>query len=219
METNSEDITEPQEVAPQVEEISRSTALRQAVIAVNDQRFPLLEMESSDCSVPLSADDEDALSLMNDVMEELNDEAAGLAAVQIGYPKRIFILRKDGENVAYINPSIVAVSSSAKKDFEACLSIPGGVVRTARPKWVTLQFINIDGRVETETFSGFWARAVMHEMDHLNGTLIVKYLEKEISKRVNTTSFGMKVTPAKINQIARRRAKNRRAKMARRTNR
>ena len=207
------------ETVPEVPAVTREDALRMAIIRVNDQRFPLLEMESSDCSLPLTSEDEDALMLMNDVLDELDDEAAGLAAVQVGYPKRMFVLRKNGENAAYINPIVIRSSTRMKNDFEACLSIPGGVVRTKRPKSVTLQYVDIDGSVQTETFTGFWARAVMHEMDHLNGKLILKHLEQQLSKHVPRTDFGMKLTPQKSKQIAQRRAKNRQAKAARRLNR
>jgi peptide deformylase len=175
---------------------------RNPIITPGDpERFPLLEMASQPCQIPITSADEQAIVDMDTILDVLDDEAAGIAAVQIGFPHRIFLLRngtdEDGNatNNVYINPTIVSKSRKTKRGGEACLSLPGMSATFSRPKSVTLQFVDLDGEVQTETFDGFWARAVMHEMDHLNGTLITRHLEEQIAKQPRRTSFGMKVTP------------------------
>jgi len=175
-------------------------------------RFPILEAESQPVSVPISALDLEHIERMDATLRELEDGAAGLAAVQIGYPKRIFLLRENGENRVFINPIIVSRSRETRKRPEACLSLPGLVVQTARPKSITIDYVDLEGNEHTETFTGFWAQAVSHEMDHLNGKLITKHLEAQYARTDPRTKFGMKMTAQKKKQIAKRRAKRKRAK-------
>lgn len=198
---------------------SEPRAIRNPIITPGDQeRWPLLEMSSQLCGIPLTEGDRDAIIEMDDILNTLGDEAAGLAAIQIGYPKRIFLLRNgsDNDNNVYINPSVLAISKEMKLDGEGCLSLPGMGGFFKRPKKVTLQYFDLDGKQQTETFSGFWARAVMHEMDHLDGRLITRHMEEKLSKEPRKTSFGMKITPTKIKQIQDRRDKKKRARKARR---
>lgn len=183
------------------------------------ERWPLLEAVSQPCSLPVNDTDAAMIGKMDAVLDVLGDTAAGLAAVQIGYPKRIFLLRENGVNRAFINPVVVSQSQEMKKDGEACLSLPGFGAVFKRPKRVELQYHELDGTVKREVFEGFWARAICHEMDHLNGVLITHHLEKEVAKQVRQTKFGMKLTPHRCKVIADRRARNKRAKASRRANR
>lgn len=186
------------------------------------ERFPLLEMPSAACQIPISSADEQAIVQMDAILDELDTEAAGLAAVQIGFPHRIFLLRNgfDSEtdkvyNNAYINPEILSVSKAIKADGEACLSLPGMGARIKRPKSVTLGYFDLSGVWQTETFDGFWARAVMHEMDHLNGMMITHHLEDQLGNHVRRSSFGMKLTPHRQTVINKRRSKKRNARKQR----
>lgn len=207
--------------APQTAEATK--ARQNPIITPADpERWPLLEMESQVCSLPLSETDEEAIALMDALLNGLGDEAAGLAAVQIGYPRRIFLLRNgknaagEPENNAYINPVLIYQSKETKNDSEACLSLPHMAGRFHRPKSVTLKYMDISGEFHQQTFTGFWARAVMHEMDHLDGRLIVEHMEREVAKRPQRTKFGMLITPHREKVIAARRAKKRRARMTKR---
>jgi len=179
---------------------------------LDNDRFPILEAESQPVSVPISALDLEHIERMDVTLRDLEDGAAGLAAVQIGYPKRIFLLRKDGENRVFINPTVIARSKETRKRPEACLSLPGLVVQTTRPKSVTLKYFDLEGAEHTETFAGFWAQAVAHEMDHLNGTLLTRHLEAQYAKTDTRTKFGMKMNAHRTKAIAKRRAKNKRSK-------
>jgi len=189
------------------------------------ERWPLLEMASQPCQIPITAADEQAIIDMDAILDALDEEAAGLAAVQIGFPHRIFLLRngtnEEGNptNNVYVNPNVVAKSKAITKDGEACLSLPGMGALVPRPKSVTLQYFDLDGNVQEETFTGFWARAVMHEMDHLDGQLISKYIEEQMSKQPSRTKFGMRITPHRTKVIAQRRAKNKCARASRKNNR
>lgn len=196
------------------------TEQHKIITFLDQERWPLLEMESMICSMPLNSDDEQVIAYMDQILNDLNDQAAGLAAIQVGYPRRIFMLRNGRDlngnifNNVYINPVLTNISRTKKLDVEACLSIPGMQTAFPRPKSVTLQYQNISGDIVTEEFVGFWARAVMHEMDHLNGVLITKHAN--LVERENRTSFGMVLSPHRLKVIERRRAKKKRAKLARR---
>jgi peptide deformylase len=190
------------------------------IITTSDpERWPLLEVPSQECGFPLNDTDAAIIAQMDSLLEDLGDTAAGLAAVQIGYPKRIFLLSEKNGNRVFINPVVIRQSKKQNRDGEACLSLPGMGAYFKRPKSITIEYRNLDGALQTETFNGFWARAICHEMDHLNGVLITQYLEQEMSVKVRRTTFGMALTPHRRKVIAARRARNKRAKAARRANR
>jgi peptide deformylase len=179
---------------------------------MDHDRFPILEAESQQVSVPISDLDIEHIERMDAILRELEEGAVGLAAVQIGYPKRIFLLRESGENRVFINPEIVGASRETRKRPEACLSLPGLVIRTARPKSLTLKYVDLEGEEHTEIFKGFWSQAVSHEMDHLNGVLLTKHMEAQYVSSDPRTKFGMKLSPSKRKDIAKRRAKRKRLK-------
>lgn len=182
-------------------------------------RFPILEAESQICSLPADGSDIEAIEKMDAILSQLGDQAAGLAAVQIGYPKRIFLLRRNGENQVFINPVLLSKSKETKRRKEACLSLPGLAVTIPRPKQLTLKYYDLHGESHEEDFRGFWAQCVSHEMDHLNGQLISSHLQAEFETVVPRTKFGMKLDAAAKKRIAKRRQKNKRARKARRISR
>lgn len=93
----------------------------------------------------------------------------GLAAIQIGIPKRVAIVRLPGTSVDLWNPKIVEVYGEQVLFPEGCLSLPGLCKTVARRKGVIVK--NGDGR--TLSFEGFDAIVVQHEIDHMNGVVIV----------------------------------------------
>lgn len=190
------------------------------IITHNDQeRFSILEAMSQDCGIPITETDLSHIEHMDVMLTQLGDGAAGLAAVQIGYPKRIFLLRQDDANRAFINPQVIAHSAEMRRRPEACLSLPGLVVRTERPKELTLKYFDLEGNEHTEKFAGFWAQAVCHEMSHLDGHLLSHELQNQFDKQARRTSFGMKITEQKTKQINSRRCKNKIARKNRKKNR
>lgn len=173
----------------------------------NQEKFSLLMTPSRDCTFPLSDGDHVIIAEMERLLENLGAEAAGLAACQIGYAKKIFALNFDGKIKFYINPHIISKSERKKKVKEACLSLPGQGFQIKRPLSVELEYTTVDGKNIREIFDNFWAQAVCHEMDHLDGKLISMNQEVPYSYRVPRTSFGMKLTPQKLKQIRKRRKK------------
>lgn len=193
--------------------VEETPQIANPIITPTDQeRWPLLEVASQPCSIPVNDTDAAVIGKMDAVLDMLGDTAAGLAAVQVGYPKRIFLLRENGVNRVFINPVIISQSREQKKDGEACLSLPGFNAVFKRPKSVTLQYHELDSEVKLEVFEGFWARAVMHEMNHLDGILITRHMEDVANRQPKRTKFKMVLDTAAKNRIAKRRAKKKFAK-------
>ena len=114
---------------------------------------------------------------MADTMYE--NDGAGLAAPQVGILKRICVVDADGTLYELVNPEIVS-REGEQEGPEGCLSVPGraGVVR--RPMKVTVKAQNAKGEPFEVTGEGFLARALCHEIDHLDGVLYVDIMEHEI---------------------------------------
>ena len=108
-------------------------------------------------------------------MIKLMYEVRGLAlsAIQIGVPQRMFVMRGtvDKGDFICINPRIVRFSDEVITLEEACLSFPGVIIKVKRPRHIRMRFTVPDGNIITQRFTGMTARAVQHEMDHLNGEL------------------------------------------------
>ncbi len=109
------------------------------------------------------------------VMEE--KEGIGLAAPQVGEPKRVIVLHlPDEDEVVLINPVIVSKVGKCI-DVEGCLSLPGVEVEVPRAEEVVVEGMDLDGNMLKLEKNGLWARALQHEVDHLNGRLIIDYLK------------------------------------------
>ncbi len=121
----------------------------------------------------------DATALARDMLDTMYAAPGrGLAAPQVGVTERLFVMDatwKEGvpDPRVFVNPQIVAREGEQVNE-EGCLSIPGVPWRVARPARVTLVFDGSGGR-RSESFEGFAAACVCHEMDHLDGVLIVDH--------------------------------------------
>ena len=107
------------------------------------------------------------------------EEGIGLAAVQVGRPLRVFVtkVRDDRERV-YVNPEIVETSIEENTAEEGCLSIPDTRADITRPARVSVQATNLKGRTYRLNAQGLLARAIQHELDHLNGRLFIDHLDE-----------------------------------------
>ena len=106
---------------------------------------------------------------MFDTMYEAN--GVGLAAPQVGILRRICVIDiREGDPVVLINPEIVE-SSGEQTDEEGCLSIPGKVAEVTRANYVKVSSLDMDMNPVTYEGEGLLARAMQHEMDHLDGIL------------------------------------------------
>lgn len=123
-----------------------------------------------------------ALGILVDAMFETMEEAdgVGLAAPQVGVSQRLFVIDvRDGKQWTFINPEIIATSEECESAEEGCLSIPGVFSDVSRAARVTVQAQNLQGKPFTVEAEGLFARAIQHELDHLNGVLFIDRLDKE----------------------------------------
>ncbi|MEX0338513.1 MAG: peptide deformylase [Arenibacterium sp.] len=106
----------------------------------------------------------------------------GLAAPQVGVLSRLIVLdcvKEDGEAprpLIMFNPEIISSSDEVSVYEEGCLSIPEQYAEVTRPSAVEVQWMDQNGKAQSETFDGLWATCVQHEIDHLNGRLFIDYL-------------------------------------------
>lgn len=100
----------------------------------------------------------------------------GLAAIQLGLPKRILVGEADGKEFILINPEITEISKKEALFDEGCLSFPIQSYKIKRPSEISVLFQNTDGNKVEKNFSGLAARIIQHEIDHLNGVTILDKL-------------------------------------------
>ena len=106
-------------------------------------------------------------------------EGIGLAAVQVGSLLRVFITKvEDDRERVYINPEIVETSIEQHTAEEGCLSVPSVRADVTRPARVSVQATGLNGRVFRLNAQGLLARAIQHELDHLNGRLFIDCLDE-----------------------------------------
>jgi peptide deformylase len=103
----------------------------------------------------------------------LRAHGAGLAAPQIGISKRIIVLDVDGEFHVLINPELIETSDEVEESIEGCLSVPGVDAAVARATRAVVEGTTLDGETVRIEGRGLLARAIQHEIDHLNGSLFL----------------------------------------------
>lgn len=114
------------------------------------------------------------LTLLDDMLETMHEaDGCGLAAPQVGILRRIAIVEVEaGKPIELINPKIIAFAGE-QEEQEGCLSIPGKWGITKRPKHVTVRAMNRKGEWFEVSGSDLLARALCHEIDHLDGKLFI----------------------------------------------
>lgn len=110
---------------------------------------------------------------LTETMLESDPEGVGLAAPQVGVSKRIFIAQTDSGPAVFINPKIVKKSIKIEKAEEGCLSLPKVWLNVKRARSVEFESIDINGKKMKTKAEGIFARILQHEIDHLNGILII----------------------------------------------
>ena len=123
------------------------------------------------------------ITLLDDMIETMRDaDGCGLAAPQVGILRRIAVVEvEEGKVIELINPKIIA-RAGEQQEQEGCLSIPGRWGITKRPMHVTVRAMNRHGETFTVSGSELLARALCHEIDHLDGKLFIDKLVKEVKE-------------------------------------
>lgn len=141
---------------------------------------PLLRQVSK----PIERVDADLQRLADDMLETMYDAPGiGLAAIQIGVPRRMLVIdvSREGEEkqpLVFVNPEVVASTDERSVYEEGCLSIPDYYAEVERPATVTVKYLDRDGKEQTVQADGLLATCLQHEMDHLNGVLFIDHLSR-----------------------------------------
>jgi len=136
---------------------------------------------------PVTSVDADIKQLIDDMLETMyGAQGVGLAAPQVDHHIQLVVIDvSEGRStpIAFINPEIVAAEGEQEGE-EGCLSLPGVFEPVTRAAAVTVRYLDGDGNEQEGHFEGLAARAVQHELDHLEGKLFVDYLSKLKRSRV-----------------------------------
>ena len=134
-------------------------------------------------SEPVERVGKEERELMDDMLETMYAaNGIGLAAIQIGVPKRIIVMDigKDGKKDPryFVNPVIKNKDNSKSTYEEGCLSVPNQFAEIDRPSKCDVEYLDYDGEKKILKAEGLLATCIQHEMDHLEGILFIDYLSK-----------------------------------------
>ena len=122
--------------------------------------------------------------LIKDLFETMyHNKGIGLAAIQVGIPKRIIVLdvskdEKKKDPLCFINPIIKKQSDEKSVYEEGCLSLPDTFIEIERPKICEVEYIDINGEKKILKCDGLLSTCLQHEINHLDGKLIIDHLSK-----------------------------------------
>ena len=151
-------------------------AIREIIVVPN----PLLKQVSE----PVGQVDDALRALMDDMLETMYAAPGiGLAAIQVGVPKRVIVmdLAREGEPKEprfFVDPEILWRSEETAPYEEGCLSVPEIYEQVERPARVKLRYLNYRGEAVEEDAEGLFAVCIQHEMDHLQGVLFIDHLSR-----------------------------------------
>ena len=154
--------------------------------------LPILEVPDprlKTVSTPVTVFDADLKRLVADMIETMYAaNGIGLAAIQVGVPKRLLVIDlqeeedDDGKPVraprVFVNPEILDPSEDLSLYNEGCLSVPEQFVEVERPATIRARWQDLDGTAHEEAMDGLMATCLQHEMDHLEGILFIDHLSR-----------------------------------------
>ena len=111
--------------------------------------------------------------------------SAAMAAPQLGYNKRIIVVREDMSNkdnanfVPLINPVVIKTEGKIIEDYEGCLSVPSVYGKVGRPYTARIKAVTENGEEVRLKATGFLARTLLHEIDHLDGVLFIDHIKDQ----------------------------------------
>lgn len=159
-----------------------------ALLRIYETPDPMLRQ----ISTPVESVDDELRALIADMFETMYEAPGiGLAAVQVGVPKRLLVMDlqepadPDDENSppvkqprVFINPEILETSATAMPYTEGCLSVPDQYAEVMRPDHIRARWLDENGQQHEEQLDGLLAICLQHEMDHLEGILFIDHLSK-----------------------------------------
>ena len=154
-------------------------------------------------SAPVERVDDELRRLADDMLETMYAApGVGLAAVQVAVPRRLIVIdasEEEGvrEPIVLINPEIISLGEDRNIHEEGCLSIPDVRIEVERPASLELRFLDREGQQKQIQAEGFLATVIQHEMDHLDGRMIIDFLSRlkreMIVRRFKKQAKGEKV--------------------------
>ncbi len=141
-------------------------------------------------SKPVEKVDDALRALMDDMLETMYDAPGiGLAAIQIGVPKRVIVMDLAGKDEEpepryFVNPEILDPSEEMQAYEEGCLSVPDYFDEVERPARCRVKYLDYNGESQVLDAEGMLAICIQHEMDHLEGVLFIDYLSRLKRERV-----------------------------------
>ena len=144
-----------------------------AVLRLHLLGSPVLRERSRE----VAAVDDEVRAFVDQMFETMDaNKGVGLAANQVGKALRVAVIDADEKRITLINPRITAASDEKEAEEEGCLSIPDVFAEVTRPARVTMEALDRDGKPYTLEAEGLLARAIQHEIDHLDGVLFLDHL-------------------------------------------
>ena len=154
-------------------------------------------------SKPVNSVGKEEQKLMDDMLETMYAaNGIGLAAIQIGIPKRIIVIDLNRDEIQkkpmyFVNPLIKNKDPQNATYEEGCLSVPNQFAEVDRPSKCEIEYLDYDGEKKLLKADGLLATCIQHEMDHLEGILFIDYLSKlkksmiikKLSKKKSTTTI------------------------------
>jgi peptide deformylase len=135
-------------------------------------------------SAPVERVDDELRTLADNMLETMYDApGVGLAAVQVGVLRRLIVADAAGKDeerrpLVLINPQILTLGSEMRVHEEGCLSIPDVRIEIERPASLRVRYLERDGKTQEMEAEGLLATVLQHEIDHLNGRMIIDFLSR-----------------------------------------
>lgn len=157
-------------------EVERLVRKEVALSQVRQYGDPVLRMRAAD----VEEFDEELERLTERMLVLMRDaDGAGLAATQLGILRRFFVCTLEGEDRVFVNPVVTPVGREVDVDTEGCLSLASVRVPVERSTRVKIEAQDARGEPFTDELEGYPARIVQHEVDHLDGTLMLERTDPE----------------------------------------
>lgn len=157
---------------------------------IRENGDPILREKTKKIKDPLDKEIKSLIESMLETMRSAN--GVGLAAPQIGKNLRLCVIEEGGVTYVLINPQITAHSKTKIVAEEGCLSFPGEFFQISRPEEVKVRYIDENGASRKLKAYGLLGRALQHEIDHLDGILIVDRIKKSKKNKNQTKDNGKK---------------------------